>query len=93
MGVPLAIEQVALVKGTDKKDEALKFINWFGSADVQAKWSAEFDSMPVNQGAIDAADPALVDFHEGLQRQDIDWDFVTENLGGWIEKIELEYLG
>jgi len=93
VGVPFVVEQVGVIEGTDQLDESQAFINWFGSADVQAKWSAEFDSMPVNQGAIDAADPEIVDFHEGLKRQDIDWDFVTENLGGWIEKIELEYLG
>ena len=49
VGVPLAVEQVALVKGTDKKDEALKFIDWFGSADVQGAFAQQFNSMPVNK--------------------------------------------
>ena len=35
VGVPLAVEQVALVKGTDKKEEAQKFIDWFGSAECR----------------------------------------------------------
>ncbi|MGP5056447.1 extracellular solute-binding protein [Brachybacterium paraconglomeratum] len=93
VGVPFVIEQVGIVKGTDQLEDSQDFIDWFGSAEVQAEWSGEFDSMPVNQGAIDQADPSIVEFHEGLTRQDIDWEFVTENLGGWVEKIELEYVG
>ena len=85
VGVPFVVEQVGIVKGTDQLEDSQDFIDWFGSAEVQAEWSGEFDSMPVNQGAIDQADPSIVEFHEGLARQDIDWEFVTENLGGWVE--------
>lgn len=92
VGVPFVVEQAAIIKGTDQLEESQEFIDWFGSADLQAAWSAEFDSMPVNQGAIDQANPSIVEFHEGLTRQDIDWEFVAENLPGWVEKIELEYV-
>lgn len=92
VGVPFVVEQAAIVKGTDQLEESQEFIDWFGGAELQAAWSAEFDSMPVNQGAIDRTEPSIVDFHEGLVRQDIDWEFVTENLPGWVEKIELEYV-
>jgi iron(III) transport system substrate-binding protein len=93
VGVPYAVEQVALVRGTDQPERARAFVDWFGSAPTQSAWSAEFDSMPVNEGAISGADPAVVQFHRGLQRQEIDWAFVQENMGAWIEKIELEYRG
>lgn len=92
VGIPFAVEQVAVVTGTDKTDLAHEFIDWFGGAETQAAWSAEFDSMPVNEGAIAEADPAIVEFHENLVQQDIDWAFVQENMGGWIEKAELEYM-
>ncbi|MDN3309322.1 extracellular solute-binding protein [Microbacterium oryzae] len=92
VGVPYAVEQVAVVKGTDQAEQAQEFIDWFGSADVQAAWSAEFDSMPVNEGAIAEADAEIVAFHEDLPRQEIDWDLVAENLPAWVEKIELEYI-
>lgn len=92
VGVPFVVEQAAIIRGTDQLEESQEFMDWFGSSDVQAAWSAEFDSMPVNQDAIDQADPSIVEFHEGLVRQDIDWQFVTENLPGWVEKIELEYV-
>jgi iron(III) transport system substrate-binding protein len=92
VGVPLAIEQVALVKGTDKQDEALKFIDWFGSAKTQGEWSQQFNSMPVNKAAVATAKPEVVEFFNTLKQQDIDWTFVQENMGAWVEKIELEYM-
>lgn len=92
MGIPFAVEQVAVVSGTDQETQAQEFIDWFGSPELQAEWSEEFGSMPAVQGAIDEADPEIVELHENLQQQDIDWEFVGENLPSWIEKIELEYL-
>ena len=92
VGVPLAIEQVALVKGTDKKDEALKFIDWFGSAQTQGDWAQQFNSMPVNKAAVAKAKPEVVEFFNTLKQQDIDWNFVQANMGKWVEKIELEYM-
>jgi len=92
VGVPLAVEQIALVKGTDKKEQAQKFIDWFGSAEVQGEFAKQFNSMPVNKGAAAQANPEVVDFFADLKQQDIDWEFVQENMGAWVEKIELEYM-
>jgi iron(III) transport system substrate-binding protein len=37
---------------TDEQTEAVKaFVNWFGSAEVQAEWAEEFDSFPCNTAA------------------------------------------
>jgi iron(III) transport system substrate-binding protein len=92
VGVPFAVEQVALVKGTDKKEEALKFIDWFGGAEFQGEWAQKFSSMPVNEKAAAEAKPEVVEFVNSLKQQDIDWTFVQENIGAWVEKIELEYM-
>ncbi|ACL41786.1 extracellular solute-binding protein family 1 [Pseudarthrobacter chlorophenolicus A6] len=92
VGVPLAVEQIALVKGTKKKDQAQKFIDWFGSADVQGQFAKQFNAMPVNKSAQAQANPEVVDFFADLKQQDIDWEFVQENMGAWVEKIELEYM-
>jgi len=92
VGVPLAVEQIALVKGTKKKEQAQKFIDWFGSAEVQGEFAQQFNSMPVNKGAQTKANPEVVDFFADLKQQDIDWDFVQKNMGAWVEKIELEYM-
>lgn len=92
VGVPLAVEQIALVKGTKKKEQAQKFIDWFGSADVQGEFAQKFNSMPVNKSAQAKANPEVVDFFASLKQQDIDWNFVQKNMGAWVEKIELEYM-
>jgi len=92
VGVPLAVEQIALVKGTEKKEQAQKFIDWFGSAKVQGEFAKKFNSMPVNKAAEAEANPEVVAFFADLKQQDIDWEFVQENMGAWVEKIELEYM-
>jgi iron(III) transport system substrate-binding protein len=92
VGVPLAVEQIALVKGSKKKEQAQKFIDWFGSADVQGSFAQQFNSMPVNKAAQTKANPEVVAFFADLKQQDIDWEFVQENMGAWVEKIELEYM-
>ncbi|WP_258803974.1 extracellular solute-binding protein [Pseudarthrobacter sp. NS4] len=92
VGVPLAVEQIALVKGTEKQEQAQKFIDWFGSAEVQGEFAKQFNSMPVNKEAEAQANPEVVDFFADLKQQDIDWEFVQENMGAWVEKIELEYM-
>lgn len=92
VGVPLAVEQIALVKGTKKKEQAQKFIDWFGSAEVQGEFAQKFNSMPVNKVAEAKANPDVVAFFADLKQQDIDWEFVQENMGAWVEKIELEYM-
>ena len=52
----------------------------------------QFNSMPVNKTAAAKAKPEVVEFFDTLKQQDIDWDFVQENMGAWVEKIELEYM-
>jgi iron(III) transport system substrate-binding protein len=92
VGVPLAVEQIALVKGTEKQEQARKFIDWFGSAEVQGEFAKQFNSMPANKEAEAQANPEVVEFFANLKQQDIDWEFVQENMGAWVEKIELEYM-
>jgi iron(III) transport system substrate-binding protein len=90
IGVPFIVEQVGIVKGTKNLTRSEAFVDWFGSAETQAAWSAQFDSMPVNKDAIAQVKPEIADFYSKLTPQDIDWGFVTANLPAWREKIELE---
>jgi iron(III) transport system substrate-binding protein len=74
------------------QEQAQKFIDWFGSAEVQGEFAQKFNSMPVNKAAEAKANPEVVAFFADLKQQDIDWEFVQENMGAWVEKIELEYM-
>jgi len=91
-GVPYVTEQIAVIAGTPREAAAKKFIDWFGSAETQGAFAAEFSSYPVNEKARAQALPAVVDLIESLPKQDIDYALTRENIGAWVEKTELEYL-
>ena len=92
-GVPYVTEQISIINGSANEERAQEFIDWFGSAEVQGAFAAEFNAMPVNEGAVAEANPEVVALLEELPRQDIDFGFVSENLGDWVEKVTLEYIG
>jgi len=92
LGVPMAVQHVGIVAGTDASSTAQDFVDWFGSASVQAAWSREFSTVPTNQDALADADPKAVALTDSFATQEIDWQVVARNLDAWIEKIELEYL-
>ena len=91
-GVPYVTEQIAVINGTPREAQAEKFIDWFGSADVQGAFAAEFAAYPVNESARAEALPEVTRLIESLPKQDIDWALTRENIGDWVEKTELEYL-
>jgi iron(III) transport system substrate-binding protein len=93
VGVPMVNQNVGLVKGTDQPEQAKKFIDWFGSAEVQAAWSKEFFTAPTNADALADADQQAVELTAAFVPQDIDWTWAAENLSAWVEEIELNYLG
>lgn len=91
VGVPYAVEGIGIINGTEKMDEALRFVEWFGSAQIQGEWAEQFGTMPANEVAAEKADPKQQDLCS-IPAQDIDWALVAENIDEWCEKIELEYL-
>ena len=91
-GVPMATQHVGLVAGSEENQTAKDFIDWFGSAEIQAEWSQEFFTAPVNESALADANQEAVEATDEFAGQDIDWEIVATYLPEWIEKIELEYL-
>lgn len=91
VGVPYATEGVAIVNGTKNLEEAQRFVNWFGSAQVQGEWAEQFSTLPANTNAVASAN----EFNQEIAKipaQDIDWSLVAENIDAWCEKIMLEYM-
>ena len=91
VGVPYITEGVAIVKGTQKEEEAQRFVDWFGSAQIQGEWAQEFSTLPANENAV----PMANEFNQAiaeLPAQDIDWALVAENIDAWCEKVQLEYM-
>lgn len=93
VGVPIVHQNVGLVKGGDNTQRAQEFIDWIGSAEVQAAWSKEFFTAPTNTDAMAGADQEAVTLTEQFQAQDIDWTWVAEHIDAWVEEIQLNYLG
>lgn len=91
VGVPYATESVAIVNGTKKVEEAQRFVNWFGSAQIQGEWAETFSTLPANTNAVGSAN-AFNQEIANIPAQDIDWSLVSENIDAWCEKILLEYM-
>lgn len=91
-GVPIVHQNIGLVKGSDNA-KSKEFIDWIGSAEVQAAWSNEFFTAPTNEDAAPQADQQAVEMTDEFEPQEIDWVWVSENLKSWVEEIELNYLG
>ncbi|GHD45800.1 extracellular solute-binding protein [Mycetocola manganoxydans] len=92
VGVPYVTEQISVIAGTSKQDRAEEFIDWFGSAEVQGEFAKEFSAYPVNEEARAQALPEVIELIDSLDKQDIDYNLVRENIAAWVEKTELEYL-
>lgn len=92
VGIPILHQYVSVINGSKKAEQAEKFLEWFGSGEVQGAWSKNFGTAPVNSDALATGNPEIVEFVEGFQAQDLDWDFVAENLDKWVEEATLKYL-
>ncbi|MBQ0134158.1 MAG: extracellular solute-binding protein [Clostridiales bacterium] len=95
VGVPYAVEGIGLVNGVQNDEakyaEALRFIEWFGSAEIQGEWAEQFGTMPANEKAAEKADAVQAEICS-IPAQDIDWAVVAANIDDWCEKITLEYM-
>ncbi|WP_445491815.1 extracellular solute-binding protein [Niallia sp. 03133] len=91
-GTPQVVESIGIVKGTKREELAKKFVDWFGSAEVQGAFAAKFNAMPANVKAQEQVTDFQKQIFADIVPQDIDWSFVTENIDAWVEKLELEIL-
>ena len=92
VGVPMIVEHAAIVKGTKKLATAERFVEWMGSAEVQGEFAAKFNAMPANTKAADKASDSVKALYSSLKAQQLDWSFVADNIGKWVEKIELQIM-
>lgn len=91
VGVPMVNQTIGVVADGPNTEGAQAFVDWFGSAEVQGRWSTEFGTVPTNTEAD--SDPVATEITDSFTVQEIDWELVAANLDQWVEKIELDYLG
>ncbi len=90
-GVPFVVESIGIINGTKNLEESQRFVDWFGSAQIQGEWAQQFSTLPANNDALSG----LNDFNKmisSLPAQDIDWSLAAKNIDAWCEKIELQYM-
>lgn len=93
IGVPYVVEQVAIINGTKHLESAKAFVEWFGSAEVQAAWAQKFGTSPANKIAMKSALDETRSLDALLSKsQKIDWAVVQKYIELWVEKVELEYM-
>ncbi|HZG83726.1 extracellular solute-binding protein [Paenibacillus sp.] len=92
IGVPMIVEHVAIVNGTKKLETAQRFVEWMGTAEVQGAFAADFNAMPANTKAAEQANPSVKEMYASLKAQPLDWGFIADNVGQWVEKIELQIM-
>lgn len=91
IGIPYAVEGIGIINGTKNMEEVVRFIEWFGSAQIQGEWCEQFGTMPANTVAAQKADPRQQELCS-IPAQNIDWALVSSFIDEWVEKITLEYL-
>jgi len=91
-GVPMVVEHIAIVNGTKKLDTAQRFVEWFGSAEMQGKFAAEFSAMPVIPEAANQAPDHIKQLFGNMKAQPLNWSFIAEHIDLWAEKIELQII-
>ena len=92
IGEPFVVESLAIAKGAKDYDECVRFLNWLGSAEVQLAWSNEFGTIPCQKEALANVSAEIKEFMEGLKPQQLDWQFIAQNIDAWVEKAELEFI-
>lgn len=92
VGEPFVVESVAVAKGAKDYEECVRFLNWLGSSEMQLAWSNEFGTIPCQKEALANVSTEIKEFTEGLKPQQLDWQFIAQNIDAWVEKAELEFV-
>ncbi len=92
IGVPYVVEQSAIFKNSKNIELAKEFVEWFGSAELQAEWSTKFSTIPCNSDALAKAGADVQEMMSKVHPQTIDWSIIVTNIDKWMEKIQLEFV-
>lgn len=92
-GSPIVAESIALINSGPNEDNGKKFIEWFGSAEVQAAYAKEFFKVgqtPLNTRAAELSGEEIKADATRFIEQDINYSTISKYLNEWLKKIELE---
>lgn len=83
-GSPIITDGIALINNAKHPNAAKAFIDFAGSADVQAMLAREFNRMPTNSDAF-ATSPVWMGEIE-IKAMDVDWADISLKQSEWMQK-------
>ena len=92
-GSPIVAESLALINNGPNSENGKKFIEWFGSAIVQATYAEKFfgfGQVPLNTKALELSSDDIKSDSKRFHEQDVDYATMSKYLNEWLRKIELE---
>lgn len=91
-GEPSNTNQVGVVANTNQEvvEEAMRFANWIGSAEVIGDFASENGNMVANKEAEDMMVPMIKEIKENYKPEDVDWTYINSKMDEWVAKIQLE---
>jgi iron(III) transport system substrate-binding protein len=87
-GSPVITDGIALIKGAKHPNAAKAFIEFAGSAEVQAMLAQKFNRLPTHPDAL--ADSPKWMAETTFKVMDVDWADLAKNQSGWIQKWDAE---
>jgi iron(III) transport system substrate-binding protein len=88
-GSPIITDGIALIKNAEHPNAAKAFIEFAGSAEVQAMLATEFNRIPTNPDAI-ASSPEWMGEIE-ITAMDVDWTDLASKESEWMQTWDAEY--
>lgn len=87
-GSPVITDGIAMIKGAKNPNAAEAFVEFAGSAEMQAKLAKEFNRMPTLDSAIENSPQWMKD--SKYKVMDVDWKVLSEKQSDWMQKWDSE---
>lgn len=86
-GSPVITDAIAAINNAPHPNAAKAFVEFAGSAEMQAKLANEFNRIPTLDEAIQNSPEWM---QESYKVMDIDWSVISENENEWLQKFDTE---
>ncbi len=86
-GSPVITDGVAAIKNAPHPNAAKEFVEFVGSADIQAKIANEFNRIPTLKAAIEKSPEWMKEEYKAM---DVDWSVISKNQDAWLQKFDTE---
>jgi len=86
-GSPVITDGIAMIKNAPNPNAAKAFVEFAGSAEMQAKIANEFSRIPTLKAATEQSPEWM---KESYKAMDVDWSVISKNQDTWLQKFDTE---